>query len=104
MGSQSRSRSAWKSISTCTEARRIFLACNAASLCSRAASLSFSGTNPPPAPYKLAGEVSMKRLVPLLLLIVPAILHAEDQRPQAVVQKKFVSGGTIRLHLEAGGY
>jgi hypothetical protein len=40
----------------------------------------------------------------LLLLIAPALLHAEDSRPEASVQKKFVSGGTIRLHLEAGGY
>jgi hypothetical protein len=39
----------------------------------------------------------------LLLLIAPAILQAEN-RPEATVQKKFVSGGTIRLHLEAGGY
>lgn len=40
----------------------------------------------------------------LLLLIAPALLHAEDRRPEATVQKKFVSGGTIRVHLEAGGY
>jgi hypothetical protein len=40
----------------------------------------------------------------LLLLAVPAILHAEDRRPEAALQKKFVSGGTIRLHLESGGY
>jgi hypothetical protein len=40
----------------------------------------------------------------LLLLIAPALLHADDTRPEATVQKKFVSGGTIRLHLEAGGY
>ena len=40
----------------------------------------------------------------LLLLIVPTMLHAEDRRPEATVQKKFISGGTIRLHLEAGGY
>ncbi len=40
----------------------------------------------------------------LLLLIAPALLRAEDQRPQATVQKKFISGGTIRLHLESGGY
>jgi hypothetical protein len=40
----------------------------------------------------------------LLLLIAPALLHAEDKRPEATVQKKFVSGGTIRLHLESGGY
>jgi hypothetical protein len=40
----------------------------------------------------------------LLLMIAPVMLHAEDRRPEATVQKKFVSGGTIRLHLEAGGY
>jgi hypothetical protein len=40
----------------------------------------------------------------LFLLVVPAMLHADDRRPEATVQKKFVSGGTIRLHLEAGGY
>jgi hypothetical protein len=40
----------------------------------------------------------------LLLLIASATVHAEDRRPQATVQKNFVSGGTIRLHLESGGY
>jgi hypothetical protein len=40
----------------------------------------------------------------LLLLIVPALLNAEELRPEATAQKKFVSGGTIRLHLESGGY
>jgi hypothetical protein len=47
----------------------------------------------------------MKRPALLLaLLIAPILLHAEDGRPEARVQKKFVSGSTIRLHLEAGGY
>lgn len=47
----------------------------------------------------------MPRLALLLLLLVtPALLRAEDRRPEATVQKKFVSGGTIRLHLESGGY
>jgi hypothetical protein len=46
----------------------------------------------------------MKRPALLLLLIAPILLHAEDGRPEARVQKKFLSGGTIRLHLEAGGY
>jgi len=46
----------------------------------------------------------MRRCLLLLLLIAPALLHADDTRPEATVQKKFVSGGTIRLHLEAGGY
>jgi hypothetical protein len=47
----------------------------------------------------------MPRLVHLsLLLIASAMLHAEDRRPEATVQKKFASGGTIRLHLESGGY
>jgi hypothetical protein len=40
----------------------------------------------------------------LLLLIASVLLHAEDRRPEATTQKKFISGGTIRLHLEAGGY
>lgn len=40
----------------------------------------------------------------LLLLVMPALPCAEDRRPEATVQKKFVSGGTIRLHLESGGY
>ena len=40
----------------------------------------------------------------LLLLIASAMLHAEARRPEATVQKKFASGGTIRLHLESGGY
>jgi hypothetical protein len=47
----------------------------------------------------------MRRPVLLLfLLIASAMLHAEDRRPEATVQKQFVSGGTIRLHLESGGY
>lgn len=29
----------------------------------------------------------------LLLLIAPALLHAEDRRPEARVQKKFMSCG-----------
>ena len=40
----------------------------------------------------------------LFLLIAPAILHAEDRRSEATMQQKFASGGTIRLHLESGGY
>jgi hypothetical protein len=47
----------------------------------------------------------MKHSVVLLfLLIASAVIHAEDHRPEATAQKKFVSGGTIRLHLESGGY
>jgi len=47
----------------------------------------------------------MPRLALLsLLLIASAILYAEDRPPEATVQKKFASGGTIRLHLESGGY
>jgi hypothetical protein len=40
----------------------------------------------------------------LLLLIAPALLHGENRGPEATVQKKFVSGGSIRIHLESGGY
>jgi hypothetical protein len=48
----------------------------------------------------------MRRPAVLLLLLIalPAILHAENGSPEAIVQRKFTSGGTIRLHLESGGY
>jgi hypothetical protein len=41
----------------------------------------------------------MKRFSLGLVLLVPGLLHA-----QHTAQERFVSGGTIRLHLEAGGY
>jgi len=49
----------------------------------------------------------MKGLVFWLVLLVPGLLHAQgarDTSAQTSAQQKFVSGGTIRLHLEAGGY
>ena len=47
----------------------------------------------------------MKRVAPLLLmLLVAGLAPAQTRDPEASVQQKFVSGGTIRLHLEAGGY
>jgi hypothetical protein len=47
----------------------------------------------------------MKRslLISLLLLTV-ATLHAQKDVPEAAVQQQFAGGGTIRLHLESGGY
>src|ERR1700736_299808 len=37
----------------------------------------------------------------LVFLLVPGLLHAQHATS---AQQKFISGGTIRLHLEAGGY
>lgn len=54
-------------------------------------------------PYKTAVGVCMRRLGFWLVLVVPALLHAQHAL-QTSAQKKFISGGTIRLHLEAGGY
>src|ERR1039457_513729 len=45
----------------------------------------------------------MKRLGFWLVLLVPGLLHAQ-QALETSAQQKFISGGTIRLHLEAGGY
>jgi len=53
----------------------------------------------------VCGEVSVKRAAQVLfLLLVTGLVHAQTRDPEASVQQKFVSGGTIRLHLEAGGY
>jgi hypothetical protein len=40
----------------------------------------------------------------LLCLCSPGFLFAQTHDPEAIAQQKFVSGGTVRLHLEAGGY
>lgn len=45
----------------------------------------------------------MKRLGFWLVLLIPGFLHAQHAL-ETSAQKKFVSGGTVRLHLEAGGY
>jgi len=45
----------------------------------------------------------MRRLGFSLVLLVPGLLHAQ-QSLETSAQQKFISGGTIRLHLEAGGY
>ena len=45
----------------------------------------------------------MKRLSFWLVLLVPGLLHAQHA-PETSAQQKFISQGTIRLHLEAGGY
>jgi hypothetical protein len=45
----------------------------------------------------------MKHLSLWLVLLVPSLLHAQNAGG-ASAQQKFISGGTIRLHLEAGGY
>jgi hypothetical protein len=44
----------------------------------------------------------MKGLGYFLILLVPGLLHG--QSPEKSVQQRFVSGGMIRMHLEAGGY
>jgi len=40
----------------------------------------------------------------LFVLTVTIAVRAESNQPAAGLQQKFVSGGTIRMHLEAGGY
>jgi len=45
----------------------------------------------------------MKSLGLWLILLVPGVLHAQHAL-ETSAQQKFISGGTIRLHLEAGGY
>jgi hypothetical protein len=45
----------------------------------------------------------MKCLGFWLILLAPGLLNAQ-RALETSTQKKFVSGGTIRLHLEAGGY
>lgn len=45
----------------------------------------------------------MTRLGFWLVLLVPGFLNAQ-QTLDTSAQQKFISGGTIRLHLEAGGY
>lgn len=39
-----------------------------------------------------------------VLLSGQAVVHAQARGPEAVVRQQFPSGGTVRLHLEAGGY
>jgi len=47
----------------------------------------------------------MKHLFFLVLCLTAAIAaHAESNQPEAGTQQKFISGGTVRMHLEAGGY
>ena len=48
-------------------------------------------------------------LVPTILLIgslsiAPRAANGQADHPQTTAQEKFISGGTVRLHLEAGGY
>lgn len=45
----------------------------------------------------------MTRLGFWLVLLVPGFLNAQHTVDTSA-QQKFISGGTIRLHLEAGGY
>jgi hypothetical protein len=46
----------------------------------------------------------MKQPLLLLLLLTAIAARAESNQPEAGQQQKFISGGTIRLRLEAGGY
>jgi hypothetical protein len=43
-------------------------------------------------------------MVWLLVVFSSVALHAQRHSPETGVQQKFVSGGTIRLHLSSGGY
>jgi hypothetical protein len=45
----------------------------------------------------------MKGLSLWFVLLVPGLLQAQNAQDTSV-QEKFISGGTIRMHLEAGGY
>jgi hypothetical protein len=45
----------------------------------------------------------MKGLGFWLLLMLPGLLHAQEA-PYGYARQQFISGGAIRLHLEAGGY
>ena len=44
------------------------------------------------------------RMIVLFLLIPLVALHAQSSPYEKVAQQPFASGGTVRLHLEAGGY
>ncbi len=46
----------------------------------------------------------MKRIILVLILLFAAATLLAQKTPQDSWQEKFVSGGTIRMHLEAGGY
>jgi len=46
----------------------------------------------------------MRRSAWLFVLFSSGLLFAQSHDPEAIAQQKFVSGGTVRLHLEAGGY
>ena len=45
----------------------------------------------------------MLRLAFWIVLLLPGLLHAQNAL-ETSTQQKFISGGTIRLHMEAGGY
>lgn len=49
------------------------------------------------------GVVFMKGLGFWLILLLPGLLHAQEV-PYGYARQQFISGGAIRLHLEAGGY
>lgn len=46
----------------------------------------------------------MKHRLAVLFLFIPLALNAQSNSYEKTVQQAFASGGTIRLHLEAGGY
>jgi len=46
----------------------------------------------------------MRRAAWLFWLLSPGLVLAQFHGPEATAQQKFISGGTVRLHLEAGGY
>src|SRR5271166_1121313 len=50
-------------------------------------------------------ESCMKRWMIVLFLLAPLVKVSASSNPyERVVQQSFASGGTVRLHLEAGGY
>jgi hypothetical protein len=46
----------------------------------------------------------MKHHLAVLFLFIPLALSAQSNSYEKTVQQPFASGGTIRLHLQAGGY
>ena len=65
--------------------------------------LNVPGTSIRQSSYGASGRVCTKSLGLWLILLVPGVLHAQHAL-ETSAQQKFISGGTIRLHLEAGGY
>jgi hypothetical protein len=64
-----------------------------------------SGNRTLPSRVPCRREPCMKHSVVVFFLLAALVsLHAESNSWEKTVQQPFASGGTIRLHLEAGGY